>query len=104
MDRSEKDTVLISKQYLHSTVASQAPLLFFPARIGGVLSFTDLKVNPRNPIGKKTADQFLKTARAVSGHPWNLLRAGKYLENLVESDEAPQTASGPELHVFFHYR
>ena len=44
LPKNSKDTVLLVKQFIHSTCLSQAPLLALPVGHGGAFNATDLQV------------------------------------------------------------
>ena len=83
MEADPRDTIMVLKQYLHSTAASQPPLLVMPHSIAASLKPENLQTAPRNALGKSTIREFLKTACIIGRPPWNKVRGQTYLEELV---------------------
>ena len=82
-----RDVVLLVKANMRDTSVCQEPLLVMPRsffeRLGPQGPQT---ATPRNLLSKQQQQEFLKTAREVAKHPWNLTRASEYLTTWVENN------------------
>ena len=63
--------VLLLKAAMRDKDLMQQPMLFLPhERLSRLDARGPTLINPRNPLGKKKADEFLKTAAIVKAAPW----------------------------------
>ena len=97
---SDADAVLLLKEFMHSDVLSQQPLLLLPHSLGESLQLANLKIMPRNWMKEKAVQQFLKTAKAVSQDPWKLFKAQAWLEDWVARNVSKQYGDAP-FKLFF---
>ena len=83
---SPYDVVLLVKQYMHSEVLSQEPLLLLP-QIELLRLQPPMTSTLRNELpAAAKKNQYLKTARVVRRHLWCLFRAAGYLERWVNQN------------------
>ncbi len=103
-----RDTVLLAKQYMSASDWSQPPTLVMPVSVGMALEQkmqSELKPAKLLDLTPETKKQFLRTANAVEGDPWLLLKAGRYLRDLVEFSEDPSpTVLAPDIYFIKDYK
>jgi len=97
---SDADVVLLLKEFMHSDVLSQQPLLLLPHSLGESLLPANLKIMHRNWMKEKAVQQFLKTAKAVAQDPWKLFKAQAWLEEWVARNVSKQCGEAP-FKLFF---
>jgi hypothetical protein len=105
LEEHDQDTILLCKQFLHSSESSQAPLLMMPYSLVVDKTVPEMPLNPRNKLPMRSLHEFQKTAKAVGAAPWELVKAQAYLEEWIANNiKSDLPASTLDLGFFKHYR
>ena len=97
------DAILLCKQFMSSTHVSQCPQLLCPASAHEQVSPADIAQLFHKPWSKDQVREYAKTARIMRGQPWNLFRAGLYLDRLVLNNQNQLWPPPPTLHWVFEF-
>ncbi len=80
-DALNDDIVILVKQYMSSKRLSQQPVLHIPALMHVPDSGPSVHM-PRKTFSHRERTEFMKTASKVRAHPWNLIQAARFLEDV----------------------
>ena len=87
-DAHEHDAVVLLKEFESSQALTQNPLVVVPWRKATKMLGSSPSVWQRDPIGQRSASEYLKTATLVEKEPWNHCRAAAWLRKWVSENQS----------------
>ena len=94
----DMDVIMLVKEWTCSDNLSQPPSGIMPYEYLSKLELP-LAVLPRNDLGHRACNEFLKTAKVVEQEPWDLHVAASYLREWVGNNQS-QCFTTPDLPEF----